>query len=173
MNVRVDAGEILNQEPVPIGPDETAGELTSKLASIGADLVVKTIHQIAEGTSQSRSQDPSSVTRAPKLTDSERFIDWQRPAQELHNLIRGLAPKPAAVTFFRNHRILVLGSRLLGATTETTPGTILPDQPGLAIATGQGILVLLELKPEGKKAQSGQSFCNGYRLEQGDRFENQ
>ena len=171
MNTEIDAGDILNQKRVHIGPDETAGELTARLASAGADLILETIPRISQGTVHMQPQNHSSATRAPKITESERLIDWGKTAVELHNLIRGLAPKPGAFTYFHNRRIIVLCSRLANVAAPAEPGTLILERPGLSVATGSGVLELLELKPEGRKVQSGQSFRNGYRPKQGDKFD--
>ncbi len=171
MTEEVDAGDILNQEPVTVGPDETAGELSLRLANVGARLVTKTIGELLEGTAQARPQTQCCATHAPKVTDSERYLQWKRPASELHNLVRALSPKPCACTFFRSRRVLVLRSGLAQGTTTAQPGTILLDRPGLEVATGFGILSLLEVRPEAGKTQAGASFRNGLRPVPGERFE--
>ncbi len=172
MRRKVDAGDILAQRNVSIGTEETAGELSARLAAIGAELLADTLFRLEKNRIQATPQDSSRATPAPKIKDSERLIRWSRPATALHNLIRALSPTPAAYTFFRSRRILVLRSRLIALPSCEPPGTILTSYPGLAVTTGAGTLELLEVKPESGRPQSGQSFRNGYRPTPGEKFTN-
>jgi len=163
MTPAVDAGDILNQERVAIEPDETAGELAARLAPIGAELVLTTLEQLEQGHLVRHAQNPARASRAPKITKEERPIDWSKPAVVIHNQIRALSPDPAATTTFRQKQLLILRSHILNSRSADPPGTILLDLPGLAIATGQGVLELLMVKPEGGTTQTGRDFRNGHR----------
>src|SRR5229473_2592303 len=100
MSVALDAGDMLAQEVIDIGPEETAGELEARLAQVGARLAMKVIDQIATGASQGIKQDKTQATKAPKLTKEHGLIDWTRPARDVLNQIRAMQPWPTAYTFW-------------------------------------------------------------------------
>jgi len=166
----VDAGDVVEQETVAVGPDETAGELSQRLADAGARLVLDALARFGEGKVTRTPQDPNLATRAPKITKLERNIDWRDSAQGVHNRIRALSPEPGAVTSFRQRRIVLLRSRLHATTDGGEPGQLLVRHAGLVVATGSGAVEIVELKPEGKRAQTGSDFRNGHRLVAGERF---
>lgn len=171
MNSRVDAGEILSQLPATVEPDETCGDLSARLAVTGAQLVNKTLAGIADETIEPRPQDRSLVTRARKVKEEDRLLKWTEPAIEIHNRIRALSPEPAAFGFFHEQRLLVYRSKVLPGTTDAQPGAILQELPGFAVATGDGILELTEVKMEGGKLLDGTSFRNGARFRVGAKVE--
>jgi methionyl-tRNA formyltransferase len=170
LSEQVDAGDILEQEAVPVGPDETAGELSQRLADAGARLALAALIRFAEGKATRTRQDPSLATRAPKITKAERNIDWRDSAQGIHNRIRALSPEPGAVTSFRQRRIVLLRSRVLSTPDNGEPGQLLVQHAGLVVAAGSGAVEIVELKPEGKRAQTGNDFRNGHHLAAGERF---
>ena len=100
MSVSLDAGDMLAQETTDIGADETAGEVEARLAPLGARLAMQVIEQIEKGTVQGRKQDPSQVTKAPKLKKENGLIDWSRSAEQVCNQIRAMQPWPTAYTYF-------------------------------------------------------------------------
>lgn len=168
----IDSGDILNQRPVTVDPDETAGELSARLAQLGAELVYQTLNQILEGTVKRHPQNPQQATYAPKLTAADRIIDWQQPALQIHNRIRALSPEPGALTRFRGLPLIILRSRLRAepGNRPLPPGSIVAGPPGLIVATGNGLLEILELKPAGKKLLTGGDFRNGYRPLPGEKL---
>ncbi|UCG43711.1 MAG: methionyl-tRNA formyltransferase [candidate division WOR-3 bacterium] len=168
---KVDAGDILARRAASVGPDDTAGELSDRLAELGAGLLVDTIGKIGRDEVSGEQQDTAAVTRAPKLTEKDRILDWTLPADALHNRIRALSPSPGAWTLFRGERLLVYRSRPAAGPTPAPPGTILSDRTGLWVATGSGILELLQVKPQGSKVQDGRSFVNGRRPESNEKLE--
>jgi len=170
LSEQVDAGDILEQEAVPVGPDETAGELSQRLADAGARLALAALIRFAEGKATRTRQDPSLATRAPKITKSERNIDWRDSAQGIHNRIRALSPEPGAVASFRQKRIVLLRSRVHSTADGGEPGQLLVRHSGLVVAAGSGAVEIIELKPEGKRAQTGNDFRNGHRPVAGERF---
>ncbi len=174
MDAGVDSGDILNQLSVSVSFDETAGELESKLAQLGAELVHKTLIQLEKGSSVRTPQNHHMATKAPKITPADRLIDWQRPTEEIHNRIRALSPEPGAVTSFRQTQLILLRSRILKTSKpDQPPGTILTELPGMVVATGNGLIEIIELKPAGKKILSGNDFRNGYRPKKGERLGNE
>jgi len=170
LSEQVDAGDIVEQQAVPVGPDETAGELSQRLADAGARLVLEALVQFGEGRTPRTPQDTKLATRAPKITKHDRDIDWRDPGQAVHNRIRALSPEPGAVTSFRLRRIVLLRSRLISTGEGGEPGQLLVRHAGLVVATGSGAVEIVELKPEGKRAQTGSDFRNGQRLVAGERF---
>lgn len=170
LSEQVDAGDITEQEAVPVGPDETAGELSQRLADAGARLVLNALARFGEGTATRTPQDPKLATRAPKITKPERNIDWRNSAQGIHNRIRALSPEPGAVTSFRQRRIVLLRSRVHSTPDGGEPGQLLVRLSGLVVAAGSGAVEIVELKPEGKRAQAGRDFRNGHRPIAGERF---
>ncbi len=172
LDTGIDSGNILNQVRIPIDPEETAGELSTRLAQIGAQIVLKTLNQLETGSIISQPQDHAIATKAPKLTKSDRVISWDKPAQEIHNHIRALSPEPGAVTFFRGRQLTVLRSRLLNQHINLQPGTIITEKPGMVVATIQGLIELLKIKPAGSKVLSGIDFRNGYHPQLGEKLGN-
>jgi methionyl-tRNA formyltransferase len=100
MSIALDAGDMLAQEVVDIGPEETAGELESRLAQVGASLATRVVDQIAADSLQGIKQDKTQATKAPKLTKEHGLIDWIRPARDVVNQIRAMQPWPTAYTFW-------------------------------------------------------------------------
>jgi methionyl-tRNA formyltransferase len=170
LSEQVDAGDIIEQEAVPVGPDETAGELSQRLADAGARLVLDALTQFGTGTATRTPQGPGLITSAPKISKVERNIDWRESAQGIHNRIRALSPEPGAVTSFRQKRVVLLRSRVHSTPDMGEPGQLLVRHSGLVVATGSGAVEITEIKPEGKRAQTGQDFRNGHRLVAGERF---
>jgi methionyl-tRNA formyltransferase len=179
MSVSLDAGDILAQEALDIGPDETAGELEARLAPLGARLAVQVIDQIEAGTAQGRKQDPAQVTKAPKLAKEHGLVDWSRNARQVCNQIRAMQPWPTAYTFWHRagqpplrlilHRAAVAEA---GPRGGDPPGTILADSPGpLRVAAGAGgVVEVRELQPDGKRRMAAEEFLRGRRPQRGDRL---
>ncbi len=170
LSEQVDAGDIIEQESVQVGQDETAGELSQRLADTGARLVLGALTRLGAGTAIRTQQDPKLATRAPKIAKSERSIDWRDSAQGIHNRIRALSPEPGAVTTFRQSRVVLLRSRVHSISDKGEPGQLLVEHAGLVVAAGSGAVEVIELKPEGKRTQTGQDFRNGHRPVAGERF---
>ena len=170
LSEQIDAGDIIEQETVSVGPDETAGELSQRLADAGARLVLDALTRFGEGKATRTPQDPKLVSRAPKVAKAERDIDWRDSAQGIHNRIRALSPEPGAVTSFRQKRIALLRSRIHSTLDGGEPGQLLVRHSGLVVATGSGAIEIVELKPEDKRIQTGSDFRNGHRPNSGERF---
>jgi methionyl-tRNA formyltransferase len=173
MSVYLDAGEILAQEALDILPEETAGELESRLAPLGAGLALQVVDQIAAGTAKGSQQDKSLVTKAPKLTKEHGLIDWTRSATQVCNQIRAMQPWPTAYTFRhrsgQNSQRLILCraiSRDSALAAGSSAGQVLtiPNEPSrLLIAAGQGTAVeILELQPSGKRRMTSAEYLRGH-----------
>lgn len=165
----MDTGDILAQAVTPIDINENAAQLFERLAFLGAELLVKTVEQISNGTVHAVPQDDSLSCHAPMLSKELSPMDWSRTVRQLHDQVRGLYPWPAAVAVLDGIRCKVLCTVLLDETTDQAPGTILQaDKKGLRIACGGGgVLELSLLQPDGKKAMAASAFLMGHPMETG------
>jgi methionyl-tRNA formyltransferase len=180
MSVHLDAGDVLAQEGLDIGPEETAGELEARLAVLGARLANEVIDQVAAGTAKGFKQDKSLVTKAPKLTKEHGLIDWTKPAEQVCNHVRAMQPWPTAYTFLHREGqppirlIVVKARRCEGRGDSTRPGEVLtrPDTAGrlVAAAAGGTEVEVIELQPAGKKRMTAGDFLRGHPLKPGDRL---
>lgn len=163
----LDAGDVILADETEIGGDETAPELYGRLAELGGELVVQAVAQIAQGTAPRYPQDESRVTLAPMLSREMSPMDFTRPAQALHDQVRGLLPWPAATTELGGVRCKVLASRLTGESTGKAPGAVVQaDKKGLKLSCGDGqLLELVTLQPDGKKPMAATAFLLGHPLE--------
>jgi methionyl-tRNA formyltransferase len=186
MSVSLDAGDMLAQEASDIGPDETAGEVEARLAPLGARLALQVIDQIEKGTVQGRKQEPSQVTKAPKLKKEDGLIDWSRTAQQVCNQIRAMQPWPTPYTFW--HRSGQPSQRLIitkavpfpvGYDPSFPPGLVIVDEPvanalvvtaGLVLPEERSLVEILELQPAGKRRMTAEEFLRGRKPQPGDRL---
>src|SRR5581483_8647004 len=176
MSAQLDAGDMLAQESIDIGPEETAGELEARLAPLGARLALQTLEAMLSGTIHGQKQDQSLVTKAPKLTKEHGIIDWTRPAPMVCNQVRAMQPWPTAYTCWHRSsgepmRLILYRTRGHIESEETpAPGTVM-DRPGLWIAAAPATAVeILELQPSGKRRMGTTDFLRGNRVLPGDRF---
>ncbi len=167
----MDTGPLLLQRSVPIGPDETAGELERRLAEVGADLIVATLEGMANGAVVPRPQ-PEEGTLAPKLHKEDGRIRWEGEARRIHDLVRGTNPWPGAHTTLRDRLVKVHRTRVVSEEpVDLPPGAILPRRDRLLVATGMGVLEIIELQPAGYRSISGPEFVCGYCRAPGERFD--
>ncbi len=163
----MDAGDMIIQERTPLGPDETAPQLTARLSRVGADLLVEAVSQLEVGTADRIPQDESQVTLAPMLSKELSPMDFARPARTLHDQVRGLLPWPAATCQVGGVRCKIFKTAVEEG--EGTPGTVLAaDQKGILVACGEGALRLIELQPDGKKAMPAAAFLQGHPVRVGE-----
>jgi methionyl-tRNA formyltransferase len=172
MDEGLDTGPVLACKSLEIGPEETAGELSERLARLGAELLREELPRFLRGELEPKPQDRAGATLAPILTKDHGQVDWHRSARELHDLVRGAHPWPGAFAFLGGQRVKLHRTHVLvphGHHGE--PGAIVrADRHGVEVACGAGVLVLDELQPEGKRRMSAEQFCAGARLQQGARF---
>lgn len=164
MDEGLDTGAILAQRRLPIGKDDDAGALHDALAALGAELVVETLAELAEGRLRGRPQAGDGVTYAAKIDRAETRIDWRKPASEIHRQVRALSPAPGAWFEAGGIRIRVLAARALPGSAQP-PGTVVDD--GAAIACGSGALRLERLQRAGKGAMDADAFLRGFPLAEG------
>ena len=169
---KVDTGQLLMQCQIAIGPDATAGELHDLLAKAGADLLLKTVAGLEAGTLKPRQQEGES-TRAPKLTRETARIDWRKPARDIHNLVRGLSPYPAAWTLRQGKGLKILSTRLSPIVHDQDPGCVISGglSGELLIATGEGCLALISVQPEGGRVMAASEFLRGHAIVSGEKLD--
>lgn len=170
----LDAGAMLAAAHVPIGADDTAEDVERVLAVQGAALLVDTLDRIERGPVPETPQDEAFVTYAPKLTKAEGAVDWSRPAQEVHNKIRGLSPRPRSYAFLDGTRFIVHRSRVADRPAGgTAPGTVMAASAadGLVVACGDGRAIeITELQLEGRRAMPARELLASRHVEPGARF---
>lgn len=162
----LDAGDIIHTVTTAIDPNETAPELTARLAELGADALYETVLALGSGTATRTPQDHDAHTYAPMLSRELSPMDWRKPAQVLHNQVRGLIPWPCAATTLQGTALKVFETRM-GAETTADPGTILAaDKHGIAVACGDGYsLVITQLQAQGSRRMAAGDYLRGHPME--------
>ena len=165
----VDTGDIILTETVAIDPDETAGELASRMKEIGAGLSLRTMEYIEKGSTPGHKQPAQGKRPAPRLFKKDGLIDWTRDARSIHNQVRGMNPVPGAYTDWIKGPLKLHRTAIVDDTSQGNPGNIIDASPrkGPVVSCGRGSLRILELQPPGKKVMDGGSFVRGYRIETG------
>jgi methionyl-tRNA formyltransferase len=165
----LDTGDILQQHELAIAPADTAETLAPRLASIGADLMVETLHRLQAGTIQPRPQDNAQASLAPILKKEDGLVDFSRSATEIFNRIRGFQPWPGAYTKFRGKTLQIVRAR---PAIEAAPQAELHAQADrlLVGCAHNTSLELLEIQLEGKKRSSAGDFIRGYRPHLGEKL---
>lgn len=166
----LDTGDMQARHSVAIGPNETAPELSARLALAGASLLIEAIQQIESGTAVYQKQDDEQATLAPILKKEDGRIDWSQSAGTIYNRLRGFTPWPGAYSIFRGQTLQIHGARPVNDPGSGQPGTILADKRTLLVMCGRGSLELIEVQPEGKKRMSAAAFLNGYSPKTGERL---
>lgn len=157
----LDTGDMLLKKETPIGENETAGELHDRLSVIGAEVLLETLDALEAGTLVPQKQDDARSTYASMLTKDLCPMDWSRPAQELHNQVRGLSPWPVALTTLNGRRLKVHRTKLTGLQKSGVPGEVASSEP-LTVVCGDGAcLELVEVQAEGKKRMKAEDFLRG------------
>ncbi len=163
----MDAGPVIDVAKTPIGPNETAGELLSRLAELGAALLQKTMTRLAQGAVDAAAQDDAKATYAPMLDKTMCPIDWTKPAQEVHNQVRGLNPWPVATGELQDKRFKIYSTVLAAGKPGAKPGAILGlTKTGLQVACGQGAVEIQVLQAEGGKRMAAPDYFRGHPLDQ-------
>ncbi len=170
----MDTGDMLLQQEIDIAPEETAPELAASMAEAGAPLVLATLRGLVSGNLVPRPQDNEQATYAPLLKKEDGRIDWNLPAQQIYDRMRGFTPWPGAYTSFRGQTCHLWAEPFsLQTLTGGAPGTIFREDTQILIACGHATLLrLLSVKLEGRKQISAVEFANGARLTERERFDN-
>ena len=170
MEEGLDTGPIAMTERVPIPPDMTAGQMHDALARLGGDLMVRALSALERSSLALTPQPTDGVTYAAKLTNAETHIDWSRPAQAVHDHIRGLSPFPGAWCELaidgKPTRLKILRTTL--AAGSALSGTLVDE--AFTVASGEGAVRVLELQRAGRQAMKTEDFLRGQSLPRGTRL---
>jgi methionyl-tRNA formyltransferase len=186
---RMDAGPLLLERAIPIAPDETQGSLKTKLAELGASLLLEAIVKLREGTLVETPQDESLATYTTPISKTNAIIDWGADAASIERMVRAYDPWPVSRTRSGRDELLiwraavqdsdvtaVAQARNLGSSAEApsaevgAPGTIVQVKPDVVVQCGRGRLILVELQASGRKRMSAAEFMRGRRIIPGERL---
>lgn len=172
MDEGLDTGDMILKEEVVLVPEETGGSLFERLAKTGAELCVKTLTEIENGTAAYTPQNHELATHTKMIKKQLGQIDWKKPAEELERLIRGLNPWPSAYTYLNGKTLKIWKASVEEqAKPQAEPGHVCGvAKDSLLVQTGQGMLKLLEVQLEGKKRMTIDAFLRGYSVEMGCRL---
>ncbi len=168
----MDTGDIVAQASTPILPDETTGALTVRLAEMGAQLLLDTLPRWARGEIAPQPQDDALATTCKPIDKESGRLDWQQPAAYLARAVRAFAPWPGAYTFWNGKLLKIIAARALdGGPLPQQPGALVATPEGPAVVTGAGLLLLVQVQLEGRRALSAGEFVRGQRDFVGSRLE--
>jgi methionyl-tRNA formyltransferase len=171
IDVGMDTGDMLLQAETDIGPNETAPELTARLAETGAALMIETLRGLPDGLVTPKKQNDELATYAPLLKKEDGRIDWTLRARDIYNRMRGFTPWPGAFTTFRDKTCQLWGEPVHRERAPEAPGTILMEAGELRVACGDAtVLRVLTVKQEGRSEVTAVEFANGARLAGKERF---
>ncbi|MFH0738974.1 MAG: methionyl-tRNA formyltransferase [Candidatus Omnitrophota bacterium] len=163
---QMDAGPIMLQKKLAIEDSDTAVTLEEKLSKLGAEVLQEALGEIESGTYKAVPQNNKDATLAPKLKKADGLIDWNRPAQDISNLVRGTLPWPGAYTHYKGKLLKIYDAQSIKVSSYQglkEPGTIADiSKDGIAVVTGEGELVIKELQPEGKRRMTASEFLSGH-----------
>lgn len=170
---RMDAGPVLATRTTEVGAEETCGELTRRLAALGAELAVSVLARFDQHRARAEPQDESRATWARRLTKEDGRIDWSQDAPRIARTVRAYNPWPGARTPSPGGELTVLAARALddadGSGGAPAPGTVVATHDGgLRVATGRGVLEVLRVHPAGRRPMEARAFLRGAPLRAGD-----
>lgn len=165
MKMGVDTGDIIFTDETEILPDETYGELYTRLSQSGAELLLKTVNAIKDGTAPRTEQDESEATHAPMLTKETGHIDWTKSADEVLSLIRGTNPWPMSYAMYGDEMMKVFGVKK-GSGFDAPPGKIRIVNKKLEISCGKDSVVVDEIQFKGGKRLTVASYLNGHDIDE-------
>lgn len=168
MDAGLDSGPVYSRHALAIGPEETAGELAPRLAELAAAVVRSDVPRAVAGELVAVPQDASAATLAPLLERAHGKIDFREPARAIHDLVRGLAPRPAAHTTAHGKPLRVASTRIAPAAPGLAPGEVRVERPRVLVGTGVGALELVRAQLEGKRELGALELVNGRALADGD-----
>ena len=152
-------------EEVELAPDETGGSLHDRLSELGAEALMKALPGIADGSLVPRVQDDSGANYARKLDKAEAWIDWHQPAAAIERQVRAFNPWPVAQTRFEDANMRIWDAYAIKG-EGAAPGTVMTaGRDGIDVATGDGLLRIIELQMPGKRAMSAQDFINAHSIQ--------
>ncbi len=168
MDKGLDTGDILLSGKIEIAPDDTSASLHDRLADLGADLLTKILDRFKAGDIHPILQDHNQATYSPILKKKDGLMDWEKPAQALETFIRGVTPWPGAFTFHEDKRLKIFKACCVSTETQEPPGTVIKSFPDeLRVATGKGVLCVLEIQGASGKRLLIRDFLRGYKMPPG------
>ena len=169
MNEGLDTGDMIDKVVVPLDENETGGSLFDKLSAAGAKLCAEVLEKLENGTAVFEKQPELSTTDYAAMIDKKMGkINWERPAKEIEQLIRGLNPWPSAYTFMKGKSLKLWTASVVYEEREAVPGEIVEiGKEGILVKTGEGLLLIRELQLEGKKRMDTAAFLRGYTVDKG------
>lgn len=170
MDEGLDTGAVLSRHAIPIGEEETAGELAERLSALAAEVVKSDLPKVMRGELTAEPQDHAQATHAPPLERENGRVSFDRPAREIANLVRGLWPKPGAFTSVGDKTLRLVKVRARAAALDAPPGSVVILSGTPWVATAGGALEILQAKLEGKRESSGRDLVNGRVLSAGVRL---
>jgi methionyl-tRNA formyltransferase len=170
MDEGLDTGDILLKEETEITDEDDAHTLGARLSVMGASLLVRTIKDLRDNLIRPIPQE-GEVSYAHPLKKEDGRIDWSQPAKRILDLVRGTSPWPGAYSFLSGERITIVRAKVATSDSGCSGGVIEKAGEEFQVCTGAGILSIIEVKPEGKKAMPAGAFVNGRRLRRGMRFD--
>jgi methionyl-tRNA formyltransferase len=167
----IDTGPVLLQKRVAIGPEDTTGSLYfNRLFPLGVEALAESVDLIKAGRAPRLVQDEALATYEPLCNDKVAGIDWMRPAEDLHNLVRGCDPQPGAYSFYKGEKVRLFEARRIDAAPAARPGEISAiDQEGFTVAAGRGAIRIGKVRTAAGK-QDAAAFAAAKGLKPGDRF---
>jgi methionyl-tRNA formyltransferase len=172
MDAGLDTGDILLQAALPLADGDDLGTLEMKLSQVGAALLLETLTRLEQGDCPRIPQDETAVTLSPSLPPDIGALDWHRPAYDLHNLVRGVTPRPGAYGCWQGKRLKVWKTDIIELSPTDEPGTVHEvDTQGIIVSTGKGALRLREVQPESKARMAADAWARGARVAVGGRFD--
>ena len=166
MDKKMDSGDIISQEAIEIKENDNLDLVYEKMSQLGANLLIKTLPEIINGTNKRIKQNELEVTFGYNITKEEEKIDFNKNAQEIHNRIRGLSSMPGAYCLFEDKRLKIYTSEITEKKSNDIPGKIVKiDKTGMYINTKDYIIKILDIKLEGKKRCLIKDFVNGIKQE--------
>ena len=166
MSPILDAGEIILQASLSIGPDDTAISLRLRMAQLGAVTLIEALNKIRKESHTLTRQDLAKVSYAPKLTKELGHVDWKDPAVRIWNLVRGLQPWPGVSTSFQGKSFKILESKVDDLeSSSVSPGTVIDiNKNGVLVSTGKQSLLIKQVHPQSGKPMEARSFASGRKL---------
>jgi len=171
MDAGMDTGDMILKTAETIRPEDTAATLSARLAPIGADLLVRTLATVEQGTAPREAQDPAQATYAPMLRREHGAIEWARPAKEIRNLVHGCNPSPGAFAMRGEEPVKLWRAAMVEGSPEAPPGRVLSVAP-LVVAAGEGAVRLDEVQPESRARMDGEAYCRGHQVAVGEVWQN-
>jgi methionyl-tRNA formyltransferase len=158
------------ERAIPIGPDETAGELAERLAALAAEVTLDELPRVVRGELSATPQDHSLATQAPMLERVHGSIDWRWSSARVHDVVRGLAPRPSAFSAVGGLRLRVTATRRAHPVPKLEPGEVRVERPRVLVGTGDGAIELVRAQLEGKREQSALDLVNGRAISDGQKL---